>query len=485
VKQPPSTRTSRLRLVLALVVVLLAVVGTASLYLYSGYKRTTALAAAVPERPPLDSRPPGLHELIASTEEKVRSGPDPVAALEHLALVYHANGFLAEAAHCYEALHALGAPGARWPYRHAFILAGFGESTRAAELFRLAARREPSYLPARVKLGDILLKSGDVDAAARVYAAILADKPDEPYALFGQARCEIERDDWARARHTLERLVAVTNYALGYDLIVSAYERLGMHERATALRGEHRAWGSFRDIPDPWMEELLLVSFDAYQLSLAAGAAQGRGDLVTARKRLERAIACSPESAQLYYQLGVMLVSAKEYTKAREALENCTRLAPDFPDGWSHLSGLYATLGDNARSDRALEQGLAHCPDSPGLHMMRARRHQDAGRIEAAIADLRAAIHHRPTEPEAYVELAVLLVGQKREAEAMIEFERALGAEPDHPFALSCLAMHAVEQGDRAAADAWIRRMAAQPRVTADQREGVVQNYVHRFGTRP
>jgi hypothetical protein len=27
--------------------------------------------------------------------------------------------------------------------------------------------------------------------------------------------------------------------------------------------------------------------------------------------------------------------------------------------------------------------------------------------------------------------------------------------------------------------------MAAQPRVTADQREGVVQNYVHRFGTRP
>lgn len=452
---------------------------------WRAHQRGVVLADSVPARPDLSQWPPELPARIASCEARIAAGNSPVSALGELGRLYHANGFLPEAATCYVGLEWLAPDEGRWAYRHALILSGYGENEPAVERLRRVADLPVEYVPARLRLGETLLKLGDISASAEVYAAVRQAHPDEPYALLGLARCDIERERWEDARTKLERLVDMTNYALGYDLIVSVYERLGQDERAAAIRGQMRAWGAFRDMTDPWMEELLEDSYDAYQLSLAAGAAERRPDLPLAIRRMERSVALAPDSATLRFQLGMLYLQGREYTKSREQLERCTRLAPDFADGWAHLSGVLSTVGDRTGSDRAIEEGLRRCPDSPGLHLMQAARLKKAGRLEEAIAEFRRSIELRPTEADAYIQLGVTLMGANRTEEGLAVLESALVAEPQHPFVLYTLALHAMQTRDEASARRWMEQARRQPRVKAEDLQHLVREFTAIFGKPP
>ncbi len=459
-----------------------AVVVVGAILGWRAHQRSVVLADSVPARPDLATWPAELPARIASCEERITAGRSPVAALGELSRLYHANGFLPEAATCYVGLEWLAPEEGRWAYRHALILSGYGENEPAVERLRHVADLPGDYVPARLRLGETLLKLGETAASADVYAATWQAHPDEPYALLGLARCDIERELWEEARAKLERLVAMTNYALGYDLIVSVYERLGENERAAAIRGQMRAWGAFRDMTDPWMEELLDDSYDAYQLSLAAGAAERRPDLPLAVRRMERAVALATDSAMLHFQLGMLYLQGREYTKSREQLERCTRLAPDFADGWAHLSGVLGIVGDRAGSDRAIEEGLRRCPDSPGLHLMQAARFKKAGRLEDAIAEFRRSIELRPTEADAYIQLGVTLMGAGRTDEGIAVLESALVAEPQHPFVLYTLALHAMETRDEPAARRWMEQARRQPRLKAEDLQHLIRQFSTTFG---
>ncbi len=463
----------------------IAVAAAAGFHFWSEARRHTLLLASVPPRPDLAGWAPELGARIESAGKRIAADRDAVAALDELSRLYHANGFLPEAERCYRGLEALGVDEPRQAYRHAMILSGFGESETARKLLREALYRDPGYTPARVRLGEILLKNGEAKEAAGAFNAALAVAPDTLHALLGLARCEMENRNWEAARAHLERITASDNHALANDLIVTVYEQLGLDERAAAIRRQMKASDAFREMPDPWMDELLGSCYDPYRLSLAAGAAKRVGDIATARRQLERAVALAPDTAQLRFQLAVILVTLKEYSKAREHLARCTELAPDFPDGWAHLSGLLMTVGDGAGSDRVLAEGIAWCPDSYGLHMMRAQRLKSAGRMDEAEQDLKTAIRVRPTEADPFIALAVLLIGQNRIAEGVRQFERALVAEPDHPVALSSLAFHAIETGDAPAARAWFQRIRRQPRVSEAERKALEERFRGQFGAAP
>ncbi len=96
-----------------------------------------------------------------------------------------------------------------------------------------------------------------------------------------------------------------------------------------------------------------------------------------------------------------------------------------------------------------------HCPDSPGLHLMRARHLKFAGHLTEAIDEFNASIRLRPTAADAYIELALTLLALNRVPEGMEEMKRALVAEPDQPVALSALAHHAIISGNEPAAQAF------------------------------
>lgn len=430
--------------------------------------------------PDLSGRADELQRRVAEAWRRALAGSVP--ALIELSRLYHANGYLAPALASYAALAELQPDEPRWPHRQAVILAGFGDAEPALARWRRVAALAPDYLPAQLRLGDLLFKTNRPDEAAAVYRQMLQKQRDEPHALLGLARLDLEAGRWAEARERLEKVVARTKYALGYDLIVTVYEQLGLHDQAAAVRAQHKASGAYRDPFDPWMNELLEVCFDPYQLAVAGGAAHRAGESALAIRWLERAVALAPDEAALRFQLAGVHAEMGERPKAREQLETCTRVQPGFADAWAHLAALLEASGDPAAAERAVAAGLGHAPQSAGLHLMRARYERRAGRGANAIAAYRRSLELRPNEAEPYVELATLLLPTERAAEGIAHLQQALAVEPDHPMALSLLALAAISANDEAGARRWLERVRAQPRIAPAQAQRLYAAFRGQFG---
>ena len=423
--------------------------------------------------------PRELTERITTATSRANGGSRD--ALGELSRLYHANGFLSEAMACYAALERIDPKEPRWWHQHAAILAGYGDTETALAHTQRVLALAPDYVPARLRLGDLLLKRNEPAAAVAVYEEILR-RGDNPHARFALARIDVEAGRWQEARTRLESVVTQTNYALGYDLVVTVYEQLGLRAQAAAVRGRAKASGAYRDPPDPWIDELIDLCFDAYRLSLVAGSAQRNGDSATAQKLLERAVALTPDDATIRFQLAGVLKEKRDFRSAREQLERCTVTMPEFADAWAHLSALLEEAGDAAGAERIVTTGLTHSPNSPGLHLMRARQQRKAGRAAAAIDSYRRSIQLRPNEADAFVELATLLLQTERAPDAGPLLLRALEVEPDHPTALSLLALTAISASDEAGARRWITRIRAQPRIPTAQAEQILTAFRGQFG---
>ena len=352
----------------------------------------------------------------------------------------------------------------------------------AIKLWQQATRLAPDYLPARLRLADCLLKSNQTDQAAAEYERVRKQRPDDPYALLGLARIDLEAQRWDKAKERLETLVRQTNFNLGYDLIVSLYERLGFRAEAAAIRGSSKASGAYRDFPDPWLNDLMDDCFDPYRLGLTAGVAAQGGDPAMAIRLLQRAIRLAPDDVSSHFQLGGIAEMQKDLKLAQEQYELCTQLSPTFADGWAHLSDLQVKNGEPAAAERTLTEGLARCPDSPGLHLMRARKLRDARQAGDAITAYQTSIRLRPNEPEAYVELGNLYIDLGQEDAGVRQMQLAIDADPGDPAALGILAFHAIATGREAEARQWLNRIAHQPRVPREQSTVLFQAYQQAFG---
>jgi tetratricopeptide (TPR) repeat protein len=482
-KTQPSSRY-RLWIVLA-VGFSLAAAGAGAVWWWHESSQRRVIVTALPTCPDLAGVAVELRGRVRDANEHAVHGPQQVSALGGLARLYHANGFLPEALLCYKGLEQLEPKNPRWKYRHALVVSGFGEFGLAVSLLRQTIELDPNYMPARLRLGEILLKDNQLKEAIAVYEAAQTREPGEPYSLLGLARCDMDQELWSAACEKLEKVVASTNYALGYDLIVPVYEHLGMNDRAAEIRGRMKAWGAFRDMADPWMEELNADCYDAYQLSVAAGAFKVRGEKEEARTLLERAVRLAPKNAPLHFQFALLLIDFSEYAQGKRELELCTQLDPTFADGWSYLSGVLSTMGDAAGAQQVFTAGLAHCPDSPGLRRMYAKQLQAQGRVDEAIQQFRESIRLRSTDVEPYIELGMALLSSNRTEEALKEFNRALVAEPENPMALSTLAFYAISTSNEAAARQWMQRARNQPRVLPDDLAHLTAAFRQAFGRAP
>jgi tetratricopeptide (TPR) repeat protein len=213
------------------------------------------VAAGIPYRPDLNALPAEMAQRVAACERRAHAGPNRIVALGELSRLYHANGFFPEAGQCYQGLLQVDAADPHWPYRLAIILAGYGQLDDALPLWRQAAKLAPDYVPARLRLGDTLLKTNRNVEAARVYAAVLERESRNPYALLGLARIDVDAGRWEAARERLEVVVQQSNFGIGYDLLPTVYEHLGEAARAEAIRARQKASGAFYDVPDPWIDD--------------------------------------------------------------------------------------------------------------------------------------------------------------------------------------------------------------------------------------
>jgi tetratricopeptide (TPR) repeat protein len=441
------------------------------------------IETSLPTAPNRTQAAPEFFARLADAERQAHHRWRGRAGLIELSRLYHANGFLPEAARIYRGLIAIDSSNARWFYLLGIIYTGYGQLDEGLPLLRRAVDLAPKYPSARLKLGDTLFKKGlRIDAIAS-YTMLLQLEPDNPYALLGLARSDIEDNKWSSAASRLRQAVQVhPKFAPGWTTLAVVCEHLGDISEATLSRETGEKVGRFREMPDPWVDELIDDCYDVYRLRIVASVSDNQK---TARRLLERAVNLEPENAALQRQLGSTLVALGEIGRARVHYERAVAIDPNDADSWAYYVQVLSSMGDTVASARALVEGLSHCPTSPSLRYEHGRRLVAAGRLDEAAVEFRETRRLRPQEANSSVELAVIDLRQGRLEAAVAELHAALAAEPEHPFALEALTKVAIQSGDEPSAQTWLRRVRRQPRISGDAVEALVRAYRARFQKAP
>ncbi|PTY05596.1 hypothetical protein DB347_14590 [Opitutaceae bacterium EW11] len=376
-------------------------------------------AAFRPPTPDLKAWPAEFRSRIENADAKIASWPPDAHALGELAQLYLANGFLKEAETALRGAIRYEPNNPRWTHHLARLLAGYGELEAAVPLWRTTAELAPDYLPARVKLADALLKTNQPDEAARTFAAVLERDPKNPYALLGLARLDVDSGRWSAARQRLEAAtVAAPEFSAAHSQLATVAERLGDTATAQLERDQATALGRFKDVPDPWTEELVAYCYDVYRLQVIAATITATKGGAAALPPLERALALAPQDARTVRQLGRVYLDLKDYAKARQMLEKAIQLDGTDPSPYLDLVEVFRAERNVDAAITMLTAGIQKCSESAGLHHELGLALLGAERLEEAVPHFQEARRREPGNMAAYEDLSRTLLRLGRPAEA-------------------------------------------------------------------
>jgi tetratricopeptide (TPR) repeat protein len=262
--------------------------------------------------------PPPFDAALASARRSAESSGD-ADAVRLLALLYQANRLLPEARACYRVIAASRAGlNARDHYYLAAMALDESDSDQAIAELRASLALDPAYAPATVALADALFRSGRPDEAAKAYQSALEREPDQPQALLGLARVDLQRGDDKGAVAHLRLLVSRhPESTTGTALLAQVLGRLGDAEEAeamTLLSQQGR-----EPVPsDPWRKELLIHSYDPQRIALAFEQYRLSGQMDEALPLLDRMEELDPKGSIAPMLRGWSLKKEGRYAQAVE-----------------------------------------------------------------------------------------------------------------------------------------------------------------------
>ena len=221
--------------------------------------------------------------------------------------------------------------------------------------FRAALELDPGLEDARVRLGNVLARAGDLEAAISEYSRVLERNPNQPDALLrrGAALQSLERRDDARV--DLERLRAVDPSSS------EALLRLAKLDE---------------DDGDPAGARTLLraaLELDLDQRELMAARAR-LGDLElelgspsAALEQYGAALALDGSRADLRFSLANTLGRLERYDEAILAYREVIAAEPEHEQARLGEATALVLIGRDSEARSRLEQGLTVLPESLGL----------------------------------------------------------------------------------------------------------------------
>lgn len=474
--QPPPTRRRLWRT--AVLVLALAAIAGGGTALWLRSARLSRMRAALPILP---ARAPNatLQDQLGQARALAAESGD-LAHVAELGRLCHANGYLAEAAACWQWL-AREQPGEpRWHHYLADLHRTAGDYAAAETELEAVVAADPGAAPAWLQLAEMKFKSGRHAAAERDYQRRLGLLPDDPHAELGLARLAQLQGRADETCSRLERILRLhPKFSAAHNLYAELQAAAGREDLADLHRWLGREAGRFREADDPWMDEVNARCQEARRLChLGTVAYQtGRGDL--GRAQFERAVAVAPTDPVGYQLLGDLLLQTGAAEAARATLARGLALAQDpvpAPNHYLKLSEACFTLNRTAEGRQALQDGLARHPGSAELLHAWGNQLAAQGRADEAIATYRRALELSPAFVEADFALALALLPLGRRAEAEQALQAALQQQPTFPKALILLARLEIDAGRHQAAGRYLL-----PLLKANPGNGEIRQIVARW----
>ncbi|MGK0236801.1 MAG: tetratricopeptide (TPR) repeat protein [Candidatus Pelagisphaera sp.] len=444
---------------------------------------SVAIQENLPDVPKMATSDERFTRRVEALDEKARSGND-LDAYRELGRLYHANGYLHEAWSVYRGLISADPKEAKWSHLLARIFSGYGRLEEAIPLFERSITLNSKYIPSRIHLGNSFLKLNRLNEAEKTNEDVLEIEPKNPHALVGLARIDMARGDWENARDRLVEVTKNSGYKIGADLLADVYEKLGDQNSARAIM-HNSQWGSFNDIADPWMVDLMYDCYDAYQVAIAGGWVAHAGDRKAGIRLLRRSIDLDPENAMTHYQLGNSYLADGPVELAKNSFTKSIEFKPDFADAWIGLIRIEEGKGNPTVAASLLERAIQNCPDSPSLNIRKGSQVLGENRPLQAIEFFKKAIEMLPNEAGGYLQLARVYLVTGQEDRAIAEMKNALNAESSNPLALMTLARYSITKGHEGDAENYLRGCVNSPRISERELEPLINAFRATFDRKP
>lgn len=245
---------------------------------------------------------------------------------------------------------------------------------------------KPLNVPQTLAQALALHQKGRVAEAERLYAAILAVRPDQFDAL----------------------------HLLGVI-------RLGQGQPAEALRLIAEAMRAKAPSPQVLLNHGLALS------------ALGRQE--EAAESFERATKLKSKFFEAHNNRGVVLASLGRYEDAVECYRKALAAKPNYPDALSNLGNALVQLKRFDEALQSYDRAIAARPGYADALFNRATTLSALGRIEEALKTYDLAVTARPGHAEAWCNRGVALHSLRRLDEALASYDRAIAARPQYPEA--------------------------------------------------
>jgi MSHA biogenesis protein MshN len=182
------------------------------------------------------------------------------------------------------------------------------------------------------------------------------------------------------------------------------------------------------------------------------------------------------QRAEVEYTRGASALQQGRLAEARSGFEAALQTDPAYHAARQALAGVLLDAGQPAEAMLILQEGLQLAPTQFGFAMMVARLHVDRGEIDAAVQTLARSADYAGNSADYAGFYAGLLQRQKKHAEAVGMFDRALRLRPNSGVWLLGMGISLEALGRGAEAQESFRRARATGNLTpelqtfADQR---------------
>lgn len=410
-------------------VVILALASLLTLLVAAGYvwKRgqRLELLERLPSAVELDSGQALLIETIQSLRDDLPLFGDPSDTLASIAKTYHTNGWHGEAEQVYSMI--------------------WDRTSDLKSLYLLADSRQlrmdfPGYFEALSELE----RNGS----------------DYPPALLALGSQELRKRNFDEAQRLL--LQAFQREANARP-VVDALKRL---ERLSGSEAVSAALMAVPDslvdkIPDPWLDEIYVHSFDVGQLIVRADSSALREDFELGLQLLERAAKLDPSDWKVHVMRVNLLGKMARIEEAVNSYRLAVRHGAHEAAALGELSSILRQGGDYERLLELADRAIERSPDFAELYQIRAQAFRGLNSLPRAEANLQRALRMMPESVEIKRDLAELLWDRGKFSLAVNYFLQIARRLPLDTKSRTYLAQYYIEQNRLGQAEPFVREAIA------------------------
>ncbi len=280
-----------------------------------------------------------------------------------------------------------------------------------------AVRLQPTNVPARVELGNLLLAGRLPDRAAEQADAVLKLKANDPDALTMQANVAAEKGNRDEAIADMQKALAV------------APNRSDLHATLGALLGS-----GGKDLPGAHAELEKAVQLDNKNVQahlLLAGLLTVQKDYAGSEAQLKTAISVAPKNLQARVALATLYISENNLPAAEGVVRQTSEDFADDPEGATVLERFYLHNGQADKAEAAYADLASKHPKSFPVQMAYARVLAIRGNFAKANEVVSKQAEAHGTEPQFVQVKAGLLLHDGKQDEASTLLQKGVQNNPD------------------------------------------------------